>query len=196
MYRRPVVSQRYGPRPSRTTNSRPGPLRWLPRTPPGNTRAARWTSSGASLMIASSRVPPSYARRQQDTGPGEPPRLEQGKGVIGVLQRETSDRRTDRNPRRFGQQLGAVGPRIGSDAADRALVVEIAVGKWGNRAHVNAGERDGAAGREVAQRPRDQISRRREDDDAVGRRRHPIVRLPHPGRAQRARQLAVGRLAR
>src|SRR5438046_8613576 len=49
------------------------------------------------------RVPPSYAGRHQDTGAGETSRLEQGEGIVGVLQRKAGDRRPDRDPRGFGE---------------------------------------------------------------------------------------------
>src|SRR5262249_27351036 len=146
MYRRPGGSQRYGQRPSRTPHSRPGPLGWLPRTPPGNTRAARSTSSGTSLMSASFRVPPSYAGRHQNTGSGEMTGLEQGQSVVGVLQRKRSDRRPNRNPRGFAQQLGAVGPRVGGYAADPTLVVKISVSELWTRAPGKAGRRPVTAG--------------------------------------------------
>src|SRR5919109_1918800 len=65
MYRRPLTSYRWPPRPSRTTNSRPGPLRWLPSTPPGRTRAARSRRFFWSLMPTSPlrrKGGPSYQR--------------------------------------------------------------------------------------------------------------------------------------
>src|SRR5882672_5426712 len=45
------MSHRYAPRPSLTTNSSPGPLRWLPRIPPGNTCSARLRRSVWSLIV-------------------------------------------------------------------------------------------------------------------------------------------------
>src|SRR5262245_35748855 len=74
--------------------------------------------------------PRSYARTlvgQEYAGARESPAFQERQRPVRVLERERRRRRADGDPCRFGQELLAVGPRVGGDTPDVALVEEIAL---------------------------------------------------------------------
>src|SRR5262245_3282180 len=144
--------------------------------------------------------PRSYARTligQEYAGARESSAFQEREGPVRVLERERRRRRANGDPRRLGQELLAVGPRVGGDPPDVALVEEIAlVVERRHRRHVDAGKRQCAAARQVAERDRYQIAHRSEENGAVRLRRHRLADVADPRRAEPTRQLPMGRLAR
>src|SRR3989454_7855614 len=123
--------------------------------------------------------------------------LEELERPVRPLQREGRRRGADRDPRRLGEQLLAVGARVGGDAPDRALIEEVAlVLQGGHGSHVDPRERQRPAPREVPERLRPEVTDRREDDGPVRLHRHRVAKVAGPRRPEAAGELTVGRLAR
>src|SRR5216117_2689448 len=123
--------------------------------------------------------------------------LEELERPVRPLQREGRRRGADRDPRRLGEQLLAVGARVGGDAPDRALVEEVAfVLEGGHGSHVDPRERQRPAPREVPERLRHEVTDRSEDDGPVRLHRHRVAKVAGPRRPEPTGELTVGRLAR
>ena len=92
----------------------------------------------------------------------------------------------------FAEQIQAVLPGVGGHAADRPLLKEVAVVvERRNRRHMNAGQGQGAALVEGAERGRHQFAGRREDDRAVELLRRGLRCLADPQGAELPGKAAV-----
>src|SRR5437870_9999893 len=91
-------------------------------------RGARSNMTG--LAAPAPTVRRSYSRTrlgQEHSGARKRAALEELERPVRPLQRKGRRRGADRDPRRLGEQLLAVGARVGGDAPDRALVEEVAL---------------------------------------------------------------------
>src|SRR6185369_5704159 len=117
--------------------------------------------------------------------------------LVRVLERELLDRRPNGNLRGEVEQRTAVGARVRGDAADLALLKKMArVVERGDRAQMNAGDREDAAAIERCERRRHEVADGREEDGGVERLRRGVARVADPHRAHAARERLVPRTPR
>src|SRR5437867_650600 len=167
---------------------------------PTSTGLAAPAPTSTSLPAPAPTVRRSYSRirlGQEHSRARKRAALEELERPVRPLQREGRRRGADRDPRRLGEQLLAVGARVGGDAPDRALVEEVAfVLEGGHGSHVDPRERQRPAPREVPERLRHEVADRSEDDGPVRLHRHRVAKVAGPRRPEPTGELTVGRLAR